>query len=243
MRLDSIRTIKCTLAGTATSKFTDVLEAVFGIDEEEVLDLEEEEDEPDTVQEEGLMTKETAESSALTASTSSGTGAKCKATSVPSDRPKCKASKPVKAGVCKLEDGTVFYPFSKSNYLHTGVPNEYISKREGSQYTNTAVYMCDYSRVEAARGNKVSFCDTVFQNKMQVSSHIRQFHLGICVACYICNHQWWSAYEWKKHMTGHHPNLSEDEYYVASSGVPAGLQIKTEVMEEEIIVDVAKSTK
>ena len=57
MRLDAVRTMKCALAGTATTKFTDILEAVFGIDEEEVPDLEEEEDEPDTVPEEGLTTK------------------------------------------------------------------------------------------------------------------------------------------------------------------------------------------
>ena len=128
MRLDAIRTIKSALAGMATSKFTDILEAVFGIDEEEVPDFEEEEDEPDAVPEEGLTTKETAESSIPVASTSSGTGAKCKAASAPSGHPKCKANKPVKAGVCKLEDATVFYPSSKNNYLHTGVPQEYISK-------------------------------------------------------------------------------------------------------------------
>ena len=46
-------------------------------------------------------------------------------------------------------------------------------------------------------------------------------------------------------MTSHHPNLSEDEYYVASSEIPTDLQIKTEVTEEEIVVDAAaaKSTK
>ena len=132
MRLDAIRTIKCALAGTATTKFTDILEAVFGIDEEEVPDLEEEEDEPDTVPEEGLTTKETAESATPEASTSSGTGVKRKAASASSGRSKCKASKPTKAGVCKIEDTTVFYPSNKSNYLHTGVPPEYISKREGS---------------------------------------------------------------------------------------------------------------
>ena len=49
MRLDSIRTIKCALAGTATSKFTDVLEAVFGIDEENPPELEAEEGEPDVI--------------------------------------------------------------------------------------------------------------------------------------------------------------------------------------------------
>ena len=55
--LDSIRTIKCVLAGTATSKFTDVLEAVFGIDEEEVSEFDEEEDDPDFIPEEGLTTR------------------------------------------------------------------------------------------------------------------------------------------------------------------------------------------
>ena len=47
MHLDSIRTLKCALIGTATSKFTDIMEAVFGIDEEAVSILEEEGDEPD----------------------------------------------------------------------------------------------------------------------------------------------------------------------------------------------------
>ena len=223
MRLDAIRTIECVLAGTATTKFTDVLEAVFGIDEEEVPELEEEEDEPDIIPEEGLTTKETAESTAPMAGTSSGTGANCKVASAPSGHPKRKASKPVKAGICKLEDATVFYPSNKTNYLHTGVPQEYISKREGSQYSSNAIYMCNYSKVEMERGNKVAFCDTVCQNKMQVSSHLHQFHLGICVSCYICNHRWWSAFKWKKHIAAHHPNLSKNEYFVAASTPPPDL--------------------
>ena len=87
MRLDSIRTIKCVLAGTATSKFTDVLEVVFGIDEEEVPEFDEEEDDPNVIPEESLTTKEAAESAATPeASTSSGVGAKCKATSAPAGR-------------------------------------------------------------------------------------------------------------------------------------------------------------
>ena len=59
MRLDSIRTLKSALAGTATSKFTDVMEAVFGVDEEFVPELEEEE--PDEAEAEtpaeGVITK------------------------------------------------------------------------------------------------------------------------------------------------------------------------------------------
>ena len=65
MRLDSIRTIKCALAGTAMSKFTDVLEAVFGIDEENPPEFEAEEDKPDVVPEEGITTKETVEGESL----------------------------------------------------------------------------------------------------------------------------------------------------------------------------------
>ena len=73
MRIDSLRTVRVSLAGTATSKFTDVLEAVFGVDEEMAPELETEE--PDEAEEdlpaEGIVEKgvePTAE-----ASTSKGT--------------------------------------------------------------------------------------------------------------------------------------------------------------------------
>ena len=132
MHLDSSRTIKYVLAGTATSKFTDVLEAVFGIDEENPPEFEEEEDEPDTIPEEGLTTKETVEGESLldpVASTSVGVGAKCKASAnAPTIKSKHKSSKPVKGRVCALADATVFYPFDPSTYLHIDVPSKYISK-------------------------------------------------------------------------------------------------------------------
>ena len=114
MRLDSIRTIKCALAGTAMSKFTNILEAVFGVDEENPPKFEVEEDEPDVVPEEGLTTKEAVEGESLSdpvASTSVGIGAKCKApTSTTTVKSKRKSSKPVKGGVCALVDATIFYP-------------------------------------------------------------------------------------------------------------------------------------
>ena len=59
MRLDSICTLKLALAGTATSKFTDVMEAVFGVEEEFAPELEEED--PDKTEgempAEGVITK------------------------------------------------------------------------------------------------------------------------------------------------------------------------------------------
>ena len=132
MCLDSIRTIKCLLAGTATSKFTNVLEAVFGVDEENPPKFEEEEDEPDVIPEEVLTTKETVEGESISdpvASMSVGISAKRKASaSVSTVKSQLKSSKPAKGGVCTLQDATVFYPFDPNTYLHTGVPSEYISK-------------------------------------------------------------------------------------------------------------------
>ena len=92
--------------------------------------------------------------------------------------------------------------------------------------------MCNYSKIENGRGNQVPPCDTMCQNKSQ-------FHLGIGVACYICNHHWWSATKWKKHMTAHHSNLSEQELFIAPTEAPTDLKIKTEV--EAIEVDIDKS--
>ena len=37
-------------------------------------------------------------------------------------------------------------------------------------------------------------------------------------------------------MVAHHPNLSENEYFVAAAAPPPDIQIKTEVTEEEFIV-------
>ena len=126
MRLDSIHTLKLALAGTATSKFTDVMEAVFGVEEEFAPELEEED--PDEtegeVPAEGVVTKG-AEGGP---EPSTSKGVKCKAS-------KCKQSKPTKAGVCLLEDATPLFPFDAKGYLHTGVPSEYISKCEGSKYS------------------------------------------------------------------------------------------------------------
>ena len=229
MRIDSIRTLKVSLTGTATSKFTDVMEAVFGVDEEMAPELEAEEaDEAD----EDLLAKRIVEKgaeAAAEASTSKGT--KHKATSSGSGS-KRKQSKPAKAGVCLLKDATPLYLYDPKGYFHTGVPPEYISKREGSKYVPNAVYICEYSKAEQAQGNAVPDCDTVCQQKAQVSSHIRQFHLGNCIACYLCDHRWWSATEWHKHMKESHSVLSEDAWFVAEGDPSQPLIIKTEVTEK-----------
>ena len=105
-------------------------------------------------------------------------------------------------------------------------------KGRGANTPPNAVYACEYSKAEQAKGNNVSECDTVCQQKAQVSSHIRQFHLGNCIACYLCDHRWWSAWEWRKHMKENHSALSEEAWYVAEGDPSERLVIKTEVTEE-----------
>ena len=168
MRLDSICTLKLGLAGTATSKFMGVMEAVFGVDEEFAPKLEEEE--PDEaegeVPAEGVITK----GAEGVPKPSTSKGVKRKASGSAASR--CKQSKPTKAGVRLLEDTTPLFPSDVKGYLHTGVPSKYISKHEGSKYSQTAVYICEYAKTEQAKGNDVPDCEVMCQQKAQVSSHI-----------------------------------------------------------------------
>ena len=225
MRLDSICTLKSALRGTATSKFTDVMEAVIGVEEDFVPKLEEEE--PDEAEEEmpaeGVITK----GAEGDPKPSTSKGVKHKASS--STASKRKQSKSTKAGVCLLKDATPLFPSDPKGYLHTGVLPKYISKREGSKYSQTAVYICEYAKAEQAKGKNVPDYEVMCQQKARVSSHIQQFHLGNCIACYLCNHKWWSATEWHKHMKEVHSSLSEDAWYVAQGDPSQQIIIKTEV--------------
>ena len=234
MRLDAVRTLKSVFAGTATSHFTDVIEAVFGVEEENPPpDIEEPEELNEKVPPEGLVEKEAAEAAGTSSTqpSTSGQGVKRKVSNPSTQKSKRKSSKPTKAGVCKLEDATPLFPTDKATYLHTGVPQNYISSRKGSQYKNTAVYLCNYAQVMTEQGRPTDPCEVLCQQKAQVSSHIRQFHLGVCVACYICGHRWWSATEWGKHMASEHSALSPQDYYVKADFNPGSFSIKTEVTE------------
>ena len=229
MRIDSIHTIRSALAGTATSKLTDVLEAVFGVPEEFTSEMEEEEldEAEEDLPAEGVVPK----SSEAEAGPSTSKGIKHKTPMTKATSSKCKQSKPTKAGVCKIKDATPLYPSNPKGYLHTGVPGEYISKQEGSKYTGTAVYICEFSKTEQAKGKSVPDCDVMCQQKAQVSSHICQFHLGNCICCYLCGHRWWSTTEWRGHMVKEHPAIPENTWYVAPGDASQQFIIKSKVVE------------
>ena len=190
---DAAHLIKTVLAGTATKQFTDVIEGVFGPEEpaevreafEEVPAKEEEEEDVD------LGTEE------VIASTSTSTGTKRKrTTNVPSSA-KRRPAHPTRGGVCSLDSAKVYFPSTSDAgvHLHAGVDSKYISSRKSSAHTTAAGYGCLYSQVAKSEGQIVPNCDVISTTKAQLSTHIRQHHLGIAIGCYICsgNKRWWSA--------------------------------------------------
>ena len=179
MRQDALQTLKAGLAGTATTKLLDILEAAFGVPEaeDEVPDIQPTPAEAEEVLPSSAFVPKAAE----TSSQSSTSGLKCKAKTDISGASKRKSAKPSKLGPVALADATPFYPTAKqkANYLHIGVDPQYIGQHEGSQFTKLVVYQCFYAHHCRKRGEQPEECDVLTQNKAQMSTHIRKFHLGV----------------------------------------------------------------
>ena len=232
---DALQTLKAGLAGTATTKLLNVLEAAFGVAEaeDEVPDIQPTPTEAEEVLPPSILVPKAAETSGQP----STSGLKCKAKKHISGASKCKSVKPSKSGPVDLADATPFYPTAKqkANYLHIGVDPQYIGQCEGSQFTKLVVYQCLYAHRCRERGKQSEECDVLTQNKAQMSTHIHKFHLGIYVTCYICPERWWSSLEWKKHIKDKHSNLPEESWYIQDTAdIGADIAIKTEVAPEDI---------
>ena len=235
MRRDALQMLKAGLAGTATTKLLDILEAAFGVAEaeDEVPDIQPTPAEAEEVLPPSVFVPKAAETSGQP----STSGLKRKAKRDIPGASKRKSVKPSKSGPIALADATPFYPTAKqkANYLHIGVDPHYIGQREGSQFTKLVVYQCFYAHRCRKRGENPAECDVLTQNKAQMSTHIRKFHLRICVACYICPERWWSSLEWKKHMKDKHSNLPKESWYIQDTAdIDVGVVIKTEVAPEDI---------
>ena len=238
--------MKAALAGTATTKFLNVMEAAFGEEEneEEVPDIvPTEEDQPEHLPSGVVTTKEEAdiefgEPSTSAAPTKRQTRSSTKQPPVKHSRKQEAPSKV--SGPFTLYNASGVFPMksNKQAYLHTGVPNEYISRRESGPYTKVAIYRCNYARVCCERGEQPQECDTICQSRGQTSTHICQFHLNVCIECYVCGHRWWSAFEWKKHMKSEHNDLSEDEWFISDEAVGSNLTVKKEVSAADVLKDV-----
>ena len=151
-----------------------------------------------------------------------------------------KQSAPSKVpGPFTLCDAKAVFPdkANKASYLHTGVPAEFISQRESGPFTKIAIDKCNYAHTLREQGKTTTECDIICQSRGQTSTHIHQYHLNICVQCYICGHRWWSVFEWKKHMKSIHDDLSEDDWFVASAVIASNLTMKKEITQEQLLKD------
>ena len=218
--------VKMVLAGTATGDFTDVIEAAFS--EEEPAELQKVLDEAADEEEEEEIEQG--------ASASSSKGGKRKSSTTPSTTSKRKPTHPTCGGLCHLDDAEVYFPTvaNKGAYLHAGVDGKFISTWKSSKSTPIAGYGCLFSQVSQEEGKKVPYYDFISTTKGQLSTHIHQVHLGICISCYICDKKWWSSSSWMEHMKKFHSKLGEDAFFVKDGSNISSLIIKEEVTEGDI---------
>ena len=224
LRLDAVRIMKAALAGTATEKFISVIEAAFETTEEKV---------PETQGEETEVQPEP-EPELVEPSTSRGHKRKAAPTSFFPQQKKKTPSHPSK-GICPVGEATPYYPTvtDTDRFNHAGVDDKFISSRISSTITKDAGYRCCYSEVMKAEGKIVKDCPFISSAKLQLSTHIRQHHLGIAVACYVCGKQWWSAHTWFEHMKKVHSSLKSTDYFIRE-GISAE-DMKAIVVKKEIV--------
>ena len=226
VRLDAVRLIKTVLAGTPTQHFSDVMQAAFGGAQEKTRQTDEDPPSSQTTSEASSISSEPLGSQKRPASDR-----------LESESKKAKAH-PTK-GICSLADAQIILPrvSDQKRYLHVGVEERFISDRVSSVFVKDAGYHCLYSSVQKEEGNIIKSCDAFSTVKAQMSTHIRQMHLGIAVACFICNKKWWSSSSWWTHMQKAHSQLKEEEYFVADGADIEGFRefiIKKEVSASEI---------
>ena len=206
---DAMWITQCALAGTATKKCLDVLEAAFGREEPPSVRKE--------LDEEPLDQPEAKDDDKTTTSTLSA-ALKCKAPlapTTPQGKPKSITTKSQQGGPL-IQNASCYYPTvaDKEHPLHAGVEDKYISQRKSSSITKKAGYVCNYAQALKNEGKVVKDCDFFAPNHPQLSTHIRQHHLCIAITCYVCNRKWWAASTWCEHMQNTHKGLSKDDYYL-----------------------------
>ena len=235
LRLDAVHLIKTVLAGTDTKNFTDVLKATFG-GASEPAHIEEEEEEDDEEEEEPEKTTERAEAEPSTSSAPT-TRSRKQPASTPSEVP---AKKQTKKGpshqICKLKDASPIYPMvaDSESYLHSGVEDWFLSPRISSSIYKEAGYACMYSEEMKKEGKAIPACEFISTTKGQLSTHIRQMHLGSAVTCYVCQKKSWCTITWFDHMKKVHTNLQKHDYYVQEGANMESLKVEAEVDPTEI---------
>ena len=226
LKRDAVAIMKAALAGTKTSRFTDIMEAAF-IDKtrlpQQTEDPIPEEDDVDILED----PEEQPEQPQPTTSTLS---ASLKRKLPPMEEPPSK-----KASVCSFADAEPFYPSvnDKDKYLHCGVDSKFISDRILSRTSKAAGYCCKFLDASKEEGKIVPSSEWFSTTKAQLSTHLRQFHLGVAVTCFVCRKQWWAASTWFKHMKAVHTALTFYNYFFRE-GAEAELEMQTLLIKQEV---------
>jgi len=263
LRFDATRMMKAALAGTQTKRLIDVLQGAFGTidpaslphsmvspteEEEEQEEGEEESDRLEESKEEGDDTSlapiaTDAPSTSTSAPTATLSRAlKRKAPPPPSGMKRSRTAgvKGPQVGICSLSDAQPIYPSTadKTKYHHTGIEERFISHRKGSSSTDHAGYVCHYTQAMQEEGKVIKSCDFFSTVKAQLSTHIRQFHLGTAVCCFVCGKKSWAAKTWIDHMRSAHSDLQEDDFFVREGTNVEELRhtllIKEEIAPEDV---------
>ena len=98
-------------------------------------------------------------------------------------------SHPSKGGVVGLKEATPLFPTTKhrGQYLHAGIDPKFVSSHISSTTYTKAGYYCQFSSVSVEEGKLVPDCNFFSATKAQLSTHIRQNHLGLAITFFICN--------------------------------------------------------
>ena len=217
--------IKAVLGGTATGKLWDVLEGAFGYREQDpppegsVSDDEEAQDLP----EEGVVTKgslkrEMAQETKRVAKRAKG---------CPRD--------PIPPGACQL-----LFPTMKGRHHYVGNPGPYISDRQvvedrgsTSGVSRKGVYQCLFDERAPEGVKKQPPCAFINESRPQLATHIREYHLGICLGCFVCYE---AGSDWRVFSgpANGRPTLKKHGLTEDTMFRPANLDLRTLLVKDEV---------
>ena len=136
---------------------------------------------------------------------------------------------------CSIKEATPIFPTKsdqRDGYLHAGVKKELWSPCLSSKYVKDVGYMCNFvqAMIDAGTGTGLAPCNDISSNMGQLSTHIRQAHLGAAVTCYVCRYRAWAGRTWRNHMKEKHADLREDNFYISDETDMSEFIIKHEVV-------------
>ena len=104
----------------------------------------------------------------------------------------------------ELNQAIAVYPYSAKTIDETGIPKQFLPKREGHGDSGSSVYFCQHPAcINAAPSDQYRVA-----SKARALIHVRRQHLRFALCCKFCQHRVWGGEHWLKHMNTSHPDLN-----------------------------------